>query len=304
MATFIQTLVTGLQMGSIYALIALGYTMVYGVVRLINFAHGDLIMAGGYTLLFVMPMILQVGMPPWIGIFFAMVVAVVIGAITEIFAYRPARKRGGTMASLIMAVSVSMVLQNLAQYLLRVTRTLYGATVKEIFPVGVIIIRTGGQQVSVRWATIITLLVSGVVALLLQILVNKTHAGRAMRAVAEDRDAAMLMGISPDRIVMLAMCLGSALAGIAAGLWFSIYPGTTPMVGANMGLFAFVSAVVGGIGSIPGAMVGGLVIGQIYSFSVSYVSSRLSDTMVFLMLICILLVKPKGLLGVNMREKV
>lgn len=304
MARLIQTIIVGLQMGGIYALIALGYTMVYGIVRLINFAHGDLIMAGGYALLFGVPVLERAGLPLWTAALVAMVVCVAIGVMAELFAYAPVRSGGRRMSSLIMAMGVSLVLQNGAQYLLKATRTLYGATVTTVLPVGRISFLIPGGRVSIPWSTILTIALSMATMVFLHLLVKRTHLGRAMRAVAQDKEAAELMGISSSRIIVATFALGSALAGVAATMWFSVYPGTSPVVGGTLGLFAFVAAVLGGIGSLPGAMVGGLLIGQIYSFTVSYVSSRMSETVVFITLVIILLVRPGGLMGSNMEEKV
>lgn len=304
MAKLIQTLATGLQLGSVYALVALGYTMVYGIIKLINFAHGDLIMVGGYTLLYTIPMIASMGLSPWIAVVFAVVVCVMIGVLTELLAYRPVRRRGTGMTALITAMAMSLILQNLAQYLLYMTHTMYGATVKSIFPQGSISITLGHQKLSLSLATLCTIGISCGIMIALQFMVRRTALGRAMRAVSEDKEASSLMGIGVNRIILVTFVIGSALAGIASAMWFSIYPSTSPGIGSALGLFAFVSAVLGGIGSIPGAVVGGFVIGIVYSFTTSYISSGMSDAVVFLMLIMVLLFMPAGLLGKEMKEKV
>ena len=300
MEKFIQTLFTGLQMGSIYALIAIGYTMVYGIVRLINFAHGDLIMVGGYALLWAIPVLRGMGLPLGIAVLLAVIVCAVVGVGMEVLLYAPARKRGRKMSALIMAMGVSLMLQNIVQYYLRATGTLYGAVVPSFLPVG----RFRCLGVSMAWTTPITITVSLASMRLLQWMVNKTHIGRAMRAVSQDAEAVALVGISREKVIAWAFGIGAGLAGVASALWYSVYPGTSPVAGTSLGLFAFVAAVLGGIGSLPGAMVGGLLIGLIYSFTVSYISSSMSETVVFLTLVVVLLVKPEGILGENRREKV
>ena len=298
MGEFLQTLFVGLRLGSVYALIALGYTMVYGIIRLINFAHGDFIMVGGYTLFFTVPLMTAAGLPAWAAVVIAMAVCALVGVGVELVAYRPVRKKGTNMTALITAIAMSLFLENLAQAIPaigpnpKIASSFFG---------------TGGIQiagVTLDYVTIYTIVISAVVMLLLYAFTQKTRMGRAMRCVSEDKSAAILMGISVNRTVLTTFAIGSGLAAVAALMYIAQYPSVYTTLGSLLGLKAFVAAVVGGIGIVPGAMLGGIVIGIVESFSMAYISSSLSDTFVFLILILVLLVKPAGILGKNVGEKV
>ena len=298
MGEFLQTLFVGLRLGSVYALIALGYTMVYGIIRLINFAHGDFIMVGGYTLFFTVPLMTAAGLPAWAAVVIAMAVCALVGVGVELVAYRPVRKKGTNMTALITAIAMSLFLENLAQAIPaigpnpKIASSFFG---------------TGGIQiagVTLDYVTIYTIVISAVVMLLLYAFTQKTRMGRAMRCVSEDKSAAILMGISVNRTVLTTFAIGSGLAAVAALMYIAQYPSVYTTLGSRLGLKAFVAAVVGGIGIVPGAMLGGIAIGIVESFSMAYISSSLSDTFVFLILILVLLVKPAGILGKNVGEKV
>ncbi|PKM72033.1 MAG: branched-chain amino acid ABC transporter permease [Firmicutes bacterium HGW-Firmicutes-16] len=298
MSTFIQTLIVGLRLGSIYALVALGYTMVYGIIRLINFAHGDFIMVGGYTMIFTIPLALAMGLPAWTSVVFAILCCALVGMTTELVAYRPIRKKGTSMTALITAIAVSMLLENLAQ------------AIPAIGPNPVVasqIFSTGGFSiagVTMEWTTVSTIVISAVVMVVLYQFTQKTKLGRAMRCVSEDKEASILMGINVNRTIVLTFAIGSGLSAVAALMYMAQYPKVYTTMGMMLGLKAFVAAVLGGIGIIPGAMLGGLIIGLVESFTTSYVSSSMADTFVFLILIIVLIIKPAGILGKNVGEKV
>ena len=284
MGEFLQTLFVGLRLGSVYALIALGYTMVYGIVRLINFAHGDFIMVGGYTLIFTVPLMTAAGLPAWTAVVIAVAVCALVGVLVELIAYRPVRRKGTNMTALITAVAMSLFLENLAQ------------AIPAIGPNPIIagqLFASGGFRVAgvtLDYITIYTIAVSAVVMLLLYVFTQKTRLGRAMRCVSEDKGAAVLMGISVNKTVLATFAIGSGLSAAAALMYVAQYPK--------------VYTVVGGIGLIPGAMLGGIVIGLVESFSTAYISSSMTDTFVFFILIVVLLLKPAGILGKNVGEKV
>ena len=298
MGEFLQTLFVGLRLGSVYALIALGYTMVYGIVRLINFAHGDFIMVGGYTLIFTVPLMTAAGLPAWAAVVIAVAVCALVGVLVELITYRPVRRKGTNMTALITAVAMSLFLENLAQ------------AIPAIGPNPIIagqLFASGGVRiagVTLDYITIYTIAVSAVVMLLLYVFTQKTRLGRAMRCVSEDKGAAVLMGISVNRTVLATFAIGSGLSAAAALMYVAQYPKVYTTMGSLLGLKAFVAAVVGGIGLIPGAMLGGIVIGLVESFSTAYISSSMTDTFVFFILIVVLLLKPAGILGKNVGEKV
>ena len=297
MITFIQFLITGLRLGSVYALIALGYTMVYGIIKLINFAHGDFIMVGGYTLYFAIPVMMKMGLPGWTAVILAVIVCACVGMLVELLAYRPVRKKGTNLTALITAIAMSFVLENLAQAIPaigpdpRVPFTLFTQT-----------ITVGG--VSISSATIITIIVSALVMCALYLFTQKTRIGRAMRCVSEDKQAAVLMGINVNRTIITTFAIGAGLAAIAALMYIAQYPKIYTTMGVTLGIYAFVAAVLGGIGSLPGAMLGGMVIGIVQSATNTYISSSMSDTFVYLILIIVLMIKPAGILGKNVGEKV
>ena len=298
MSTFLQTLFVGLRLGSIYALVALGYTMVYGIIRLINFAHGDFIMVGGYTMIFTIPVMVSLGLPVWVSVFLAILVCALVGMSTELIAYRPVRKKGTSMTALITAIAVSLLLENLAQAIPQIGPNPKVAS--QIFTAGGIRI----ADVTLDWTTMLTIFISIVVMVALYQFTQKTKIGRAMRCVSEDKPASILMGINVNRTIVTTFAIGSGLAAIAALMYIAQYPKVYTTMGSMLGLKAFVSAVLGGIGIIPGAMLGGFVIGLVESFTTSYVSSSMADAFVFLILIIVLIIKPAGILGKNMGEKV
>ena len=292
---FLKQLINGFQVGSIYALVALGYTMVYGIVKLINFAHGDVIMVGGYVAVFSIPFLASHGMPAWLCILLAVVVCSIIGVLTEKIAYKPLRG-APSLSVLITAIAVSLFLENLALLLFSSAPR----PVSSIFDVEPITV--GPFQFSAT--TIATILLSVAIMIGLQIFIKKTRLGKAMRAVSEDSQAAVLVGISTDRTISLTFAVGSGLAAVAAVMYCTAYPQVQPYMGTMLGLKAFIAAVLGGIGSIPGAMLGGIVIGLVESLTKGYISTRLADAVVFAILIIVLLVKPTGIMGKNMGEKV
>lgn len=298
MTTFIQTLIVGLRLGSMYALVALGYTMVYGIIRLLNFAHGDFIMVGGYAIIFSVPAVKAMGLPIWVAVFPAIIVCALVGMGTELVAYRPVRKNGTAMSALITAIAMSLFLENLAQAIPAIGPNPKVAT--QFFPSSGIKI----GKVTLDSSTILTIIIGLAVMLGLYFFIQKTKIGRAMRCVSEDKEAATLMGINVNRTILITFGIGSGLAAVASLMYISAYPKVFTTLGVMLGLKAFVAAVLGGIGIIPGAMLGGIVIGLVESFTMSYISSSLSDAFVFLILIVVLLIKPAGLLGKNVGEKV
>jgi branched-chain amino acid transport system permease protein len=296
MLLLIQQLINGLKIGSVYALVALGYTMVYGIIRLINFAHGDFIMVGGYTILFTIPVMLKLGLPVWCAVFIAIIICAAVGVTVEQIAYRPVRRSGSSISSLITAISVSLFIENLALLIIG------GApkTVPRIFKFGNI---TYGK-ININGNSLLTIIIGLIVMLLLTFFVKETRIGKAMRAVSEDGQASTLMGINIHRIITITFMIGSGLAAIASMMYCTAYPQVNPYMGSMLGLKAFVAAVLGGIGIIPGAMLGGIVIGFVETMTKSYISSSFSDAVVFAILIVVLLVKPAGILGKNIGEKV
>lgn len=292
METFVLQLINGIRTGSIYALIALGYTMVYGIAKMINFAHGDIIMIGAYSLY----MLWSVAkLPLLLAMLLTVVICAVLGVTIERVAYKPLRN-APSLAVLITAIGMSFLLQ-------AVSLLLFGAT-----PIkSENIVRLKGFQVGsvmIPGLPILTLAVTVVCMTALTLFINKTKAGRAMRAVSEDKQAAALMGINVNRTISLTFAIGSALAAVAGILYLSQYKSLMPTMGALPGIKAFVAAVFGGIGSIPGAMLGGILLGIIEVMAKAYINSALADAIVFGVLVVVLLVKPSGLLGKNRIEKV
>ena len=291
---FISYLVNGISLGSIYALIALGYTMVYGIAKMLNFAHGDVIMIGGYVVFTAMT---TMGLNPWLSILIGIVFCTLLGVVIEKVAYKPLRS-ATSLAVLITAIGVSYFLQNLALIIFGAGGKTFTSVVN-IEPVSLF-----GGQVTISGETIVTILVSVVLMVVLTLFVNRTKPGRAMLAVSEDKGAAQLMGVNVNRTISLTFAIGSALAAIAGVLMCSTFPSLTPYIGAMPGIRAFVAAVFGGIGSIPGAMLVGVLIGIIENLSKAYISSQMSDAIVFAVLIIVLLVKPTGIMGKKIAEKV
>lgn len=292
MVSIIEQLINGLRSGSIYALIALGYTMVYGIAKMINFAHGDIIMVGAYTL-YVATAGLKMPVIP--AVLFTIVVCAILGITIEKVAYKPLRK-APALAVLITAIGMSFLLQSIALLIFNANPI----TFKSI--INVDSVSFGG--VTVSGITIVTLVVTFICMVALTLFITKTKAGSAMRAVSEDRAAAELMGINVNRTISMTFAIGSALAAVAGIMFVCQYQSIKPTLGALPGIKAFVAAVLGGIGSVPGAMLGGVLLGLIESISKAYISTELSDAIVFSVLVLVLLVKPSGLLGKNRIEKV
>ena len=293
--SFLNYLVSGLSLGSVYAIIALGYTMVYGIAKMLNFAHGDVIMVGAYIAFCGAQ---YWGLPPVVCVLCAMAVCTVLGVTIERLAYRPLRQ-ATSLAVLITAIGMSYLLQNLALQI-------WGANPKS-FPTDLITfpgLSLFSGQLKISGVTLITVLANIVIMLALTFFTGKTKMGKAMRCVSEDRGAAELMGINVNRTISMTFAIGSALAAIAGVLLCTAYPTLQPTTGSMPGIKAFTAAVFGGIGSIPGAMVGGLLLGIIEILSRAYISTELADAIVFAVLIVVLLVRPTGLLGKQVREKV
>ena len=292
--SFLSYLINGISLGSVYAIIALGYTMVYGIAKMLNFAHGDVIMVGAFAAFTV---ISTMGGNPIVGILVAVVVCTVLGVVIERVAYRPLRG-ASPLAVLITAIGVSYLLQNVA-LLIFGSNSRQFTSVIDIPP-----LKLAGGQLSISSVTIVTIISSIVIMAVLTAFINKTKMGQAMLAVSEDRGAATLMGIDVNRTIAVTFAIGSALAAIAGVLLCSAYPSLTPYTGSIPGIKAFVAAVFGGIGSIPGAMIGGIILGIIENLSKAYISSQLADAIVFSVLIIVLLVRPTGILGKKIQEKV
>ena len=293
--SFISYLINGISLGSVYALIALGYTMVYGIAKMLNFAHGDVIMVGAFI---TYTMCSTMGLSPVIGVLAAVVACTLLGMAIEKVAYKPLRKATSPLAVLITAIGVSYLLQNLALLI-------FGADTKSFQSVVTLpALRLADGQLTVTGETIVTIITCIIIMAGLVIFINRSKAGQAMLAVSEDKGAATLMGINVNGTIALTFAIGSALAAIAGVLLCSAYPSLTPYTGSMPGIKAFVAAVFGGIGSIPGAFIGGILLGVIEILSKAYISSQLSDAIVFSVLIVVLLVKPTGILGKQIREKV
>ncbi len=290
----LANLINGLSLGSVYAIIALGYTMVYGIAKMLNFAHGDVIMVGGYMCFFATG---YFGMPPVVGVVISVAVCTALGIVIERLAYKPLR--GTTsLAVLITAIGVSYFLQNAALLLWGSDPKVFNSVVS--LPT----IRLFDDQLTITGEAVVTIVVCIIIMIGLTWFTKNTRSGKAMRAVSEDQGAAQLMGINVNSTISLTFAIGSGLAAIAGVLLCSAYPTLMPTTGSMPGIKAFVAAVLGGIGSIPGAMLGGVLLGVIEIFSKAYISTQLSDAIVFAVLIIVLLIKPTGLLGKKIREKV
>lgn len=291
--SFISHLIGGLSLGSIYALIALGYTMVYGIAKMLNFAHGDVIMVGAFTLF---TAVSTWNTPAWLAILVAMLTCTILGVLIEKIAYKPLRN-ASPLAVLITAIGVSYFLQSVALLI-------FGSTQKafpDLFHLSPIRLAEG---LTIKGESALTLVVTFVIMVGITLLINKTKIGKGMLAVSEDRGAAQLMGVNVNRTISITFAIGSALAAIAGLFYGMTYGFVGPYTGAMPGIKAFVAAVLGGIGSVPGAMLGGILLGVIENLSKAYISPELSDAIVFGVLIVILLVKPSGLLGKKTSEKV
>ena len=286
---FFSHLISGISLGSVYAIIALGYTMVYGIAKMLNFAHGDVIMVGGYVSLLAMT---SLGLPIWASILLAMVVCTILGVIIEGLAYKPLRS-APSLAVLITAIGVSYFLQNAALLI-------WGANPKTYTP----IVKGTFKPLGISYTSLLTICICIVIMIALTIFTNKSKMGKAMRACSEDKPAAQLMGINVNRTISITFAIGSALAAIAGVLLCSFSPVIAPTTGSMPGIKAFTAAVFGGIGSIPGAFLGGILIGIIESLAKAYISTQLANSVVFAVLIIVLLVRPAGLLGKYVPEKV
>lgn len=291
---FLSLLINGISLGSIYAIIALGYTMVYGIAKMLNFAHGDVIMVGAYVCFFATS---RFGLNPIVGILLSMVVCTVLGIVIERFAYKPLRQ-APSLAVLITAIGMSYLLQNTAQLLWSPNTKVFTSVVK----MGDIKLFDG--QLSISYITLVTVAACIVIMIALSLFTGNTKMGKAMRACSEDKGAAQLMGINVNTTISMTFAIGSALAAVAGVLLCSAYPILSPTTGSMPGIKAFTAAVFGGIGSIPGAFVGGILLGVIEILAGFYISTELSNAIVFAVLIIVLLVKPTGLMGKKISEKV
>ena len=300
---FLSYLISGISLGSVYAIIALGYTMVYGIAKMLNFAHGDVIMIGGYISFCAMS---YLNLPSWLALVLAMLVCTALGIIIERLAYKPLRS-APSLAVLITAIGVSYFLQNSALLLWSSNPKVFPnfftipATENQLAKTG---IELFGGELKISFVTLVTISVCVVIMLVLTWFTNRTKMGKAMRACSEDKGAAQLMGINVNGTISMTFAIGSGLAAIAGVLLCSAYPTLVPTTGSMPGIKAFTAAVFGGIGSIPGAFLGGLLLGVIEIFAKAYISTQLSDAVVFSVLIIVLLVKPAGLLGKYVPEKV
>ena len=291
---FLNNLINGISLGSIYAVIALGYTLVYGIAKMLNFAHGDVIMVGGYVIFYSMT---SFQINPYISVLLAVIACTVLGIVIEKVAYKPLRQ-ATSLSVLITAIGVSYFLQNTA-LLLFGEKPVNFTSVVEIPSISLF-----DGQIVITGETIVAIIVSILIVIGLSLFIKKTKSGRAMLAVSEDKDAAQLMGININRTISLTFAIGAGLAAIAGALLCSAYPTLQNTTGAMPGIKAFVAAVFGGIGSVPGAMIGGILIGVIEILGRAYISPQLADAIVFAVLILVLIVKPTGILGKKIREKV
>ena len=294
MLIFLNHLINGISLGSVYAIIALGYTMVYGIAKMLNFAHGDVIMVGAYICFF---SVSSFNLPPAVGVVLAVLACTALGIVIERLAYKPLRQ-ATSLAVLITAIGVSYFLQNGAQLLwtsnIKMFPSFFSASPIEFF----------GGELKSTIAAIVTVAACVVIMLGLTWFTGRTRMGKAMRACSEDKAAAQLMGINVNATISMTFAIGSALAAIAGVLFCSVYPTLTPTTGSMPGIKAFTAAVFGGIGSIPGALLGGVLLGVIEIFASAYISTQMSNAIVFAVLIVVLLVRPSGLLGKQVREKV
>ena len=292
--SFISYLINGISLGSVYSIIALGYTMVYGIAKMLNFAHGDVIMVGGYVTFTIMS---TMGQSPVLAVLASIVFCTLLGISIERIAYKPLRK-ASSLAVLITAIGVSYFLQNVALLI-------FGANTKSFTSVIKLpTLKLADGRLTISDETLVTIPICIIIMITLNNFVKKSKTGRAMVAVSEDKDAAVLMGVNVNKTIAITFAIGSALAAIASILMFSAYPSLTSTSGAMPGIKAFVAAVFGGIGSIPGAMIGGILLGVIEILGRAYISSQLADAIVFLILVLVLLVKPTGILGRKIHEKV
>ena len=290
----LSNLFNGLSLGSVYAIIALGYTMVYGIAKMLNFAHGDVIMVGAYICFCAMN---YLGLNAILSVVLSVIVCTVLGILIERIAYKPLRD-APSLSVLITAIGVSYFLQNAALLIWSSNPKSFTSVVS--LPA----LTLFDGELVISSTTIVTVLVCLIIMVVLTLFINKTKIGKAMRACSEDRDAARLMGINVNRTISITFAIGSGLAAIAGVLMCSAYPTLMPTTGSMPGIKAFTAAVFGGIGSIPGALIGGLLLGIIEIFAKAYIGTQFSDAIVFGVLIVVLLIKPTGILGKNVQEKV
>ncbi len=291
---FITYLINGISLGSVYSIIALGYTMVYGIAKMLNFAHGDVIMVGGYVTFTIMS---TMGQNPIIAVLASIIFCTILGISIERIAYKPLRN-ASSLAVLITAIGVSYLLQNIALLVFGANTKSFSSVIK------LSALKLADGRLTISGETLVTIPVCIIIMVTLTAFVKKSKTGRAMVAVSEDKNAAVLMGVNVNKTIAITFAIGSALAAVASMLMFSAYPSLTSTSGAMPGIKAFVAAVFGGIGSIPGAMIGGILLGIIEILGRAYISSQLADAIVFLILILVLLIKPTGILGRKIHEKV